>query len=133
MNSNIIRKENRLSGLGLLSILLFITLICVVVNIIFERYMKSTETKIFFRIMLGTILLNILILVFLVFSFSRVQFLEGPQGPKGLRGRNGNRGKYDTVAKCKKQSKTLADEYQEKLKKENIVVQRPVLGFNDKY
>ena len=128
-----LNKEDRITGIGLLSIILFILLICVIIGYIFERYMKFKDGKIFFRIMLFTVMINICILVFLIFSFSKVKFVPGPRGPKGIRGRSGLLGKYDTVVKCKKQSKTLGGEYQDKLKKETIVVQRPVLGFNDKY
>lgn len=128
-----IKKENRISGLGLLSILLFISFFCILIGFIFERYMKTKETKMFFRIMLFTLLLNLCILFFLIYSFSKTKFTAGPQGPQGIRGRKGLRGKYDTVAKCNKQSKTLGEAYFDKIKGENIIVQKPVLGFNDKY
>jgi hypothetical protein len=128
-----INKENRITGIGLLGILFSVALLCIVGGIIFERYMKSSESKIFFRIMLFTIMLNIIILVFLIFSFNKIKFVPGPSGPQGIRGRRGFNGKYDTVQKCEKQTKTLGDEYLEKRKGETIVIQKPVLGFNDKY
>jgi asparagine N-glycosylation enzyme membrane subunit Stt3 len=128
-----IKKENRISGIGLLGILLFISIISIVIGIIFEKYMINKEDKIFFRIILFTVLFNIIILFFLIFSFSKIKFIPGPKGSKGLIGRRGMRGKYDTVAKCKKQTKKLGEIYNEKLNQETIIVQRPVLGFNDKY
>jgi len=128
-----IKKENRITGLGLLGILLIISLLCVVIGFIFEKYMKSVESKLFFRIMLFTLLLNVCILIFLIFSFNKIKFVIGPKGAKGIIGRRGIIGKYDTVAKCEKQSKTLGAEYIEKLKNETIIIQRPILGFNDKY
>jgi hypothetical protein len=131
--SNILKKDNRISGIGLLSIILFIILMCVVSGIYIEKYLEGKENKIFFRIMLFTLMLNISILIFLIYSFSKVKFVPGPRGPSGIRGRTGLIGSYDTVEKCKKQSKTLGDEYLDKLKAETIVIQRPVLGFNDKY
>jgi hypothetical protein len=129
----VIKKENRISGLGLLGILLLICLICVIIGFIFERYIGNKGTIMFFRIMLFAVMLNVCILVFLVFSFSKVKFASGPTGPKGIRGRRGFQGKVDSVAKCVKQSKKLGEERLEKLKAENIIIQRPVLGFNEKY
>lgn len=128
-----IKKENRISGLGLLGILLFISIICATIGFVFEKYMSNTGTIMFFRIMLFAVMLNVCILVFLIFSFSKIKFASGPKGPKGIRGRRGYQGKVDSVAKCNKQSKKLGEAHLEKLKKETIVVQRPVLGFNDKY
>ena len=131
--SEIIKKENRITSIGLLSIILFISLFCILIGFLFERYMKTQEMKQFFRIMLFTLLLNLCILVFLILSFSKTKFSQGPIGPQGIRGRKGLQGKYDTVAKCEKQSKTLGQEYQDKIKGETIVAQKPVLGFNDRY
>jgi hypothetical protein len=128
-----IKKENRITGFGLLTIIICIAIICVLIAFTFEKYMKDKETILFFRVMLFTILINICILIFLVFSFSKIKFTKGPKGPKGIRGRRGIRGKYDSVAKCGKQSKKLGDEYIQKLKKESTIIQRPVIGFNDKY
>lgn len=128
-----IKKENRVTGIGLLGLLFSIALICIIVGIIFERTIISSENKIFFRIMLLTLMLNIIILLFLIFSFSKIKFIPGPKGPKGIRGRRGFNGKYDTVQKCEKQTKKLGDEYLEKRKGETIVIQKPVLGFTDKY
>jgi hypothetical protein len=128
-----IKKENRISGLGLLGILILIAIICVIIGFVFEKYMTDKGTIMFFRIMLFAVMLNICIMVFLVFSFSNVKFASGPQGPKGIRGRRGYQGPVDSVAKCSKQSKKLGEARLEKLKSENVVVQRPVLGFNDKY
>lgn len=129
----LIKKENRITSIGLLSILLFISFICITIGFIFEKYIKLKENKIFFRIMLLTILLNICILFFLIYSFSKTKFSIGPQGPKGIRGRQGLQGNYDTVVNCTKQNKTLGDIYIENIKNENILLQKPVIGFTDKY
>jgi hypothetical protein len=128
-----IKNENRVSGIGLLFMLLAICFFCVLGGLFFERYMPKTESLILYRIMMFTIMLNVVILFFLIFSFSKIKFIPGPKGPKGIRGRKGFDGKYDTVQKCAKQYKTLGNEYLEKKRKDNIIIQKPVLGFNDKY
>lgn len=128
-----IKNENRVTGIGLLFMLLVVCFFCVVIGLFFERYMPKNENILLYRIMLFTIMLNLVILIFLIFSFSKIKFIPGPKGPKGIRGRKGFNGRYDTVQKCAKQSKTLGKEYLEKRKKETIVIQKPVLGFNDKY
>lgn len=128
-----IKTENRITGLGLIGILLSISLLCVVVAIFLERYMKSKESKLFFRLLIITVMLNIMVLTFLIFSFSKIKTKIGPRGPRGIRGRRGFNGKYDTVQKCEKQTKLLGNEYMENKKSETIVIQKPVLGFNDKY
>jgi membrane-bound ClpP family serine protease len=128
-----IKRENRISGLGLLGILFSIALLCIVFAIFLERYIKVTDSKLFFRILIITVMMNIMILTFLIFSFSKIKTKTGPRGPTGIRGRRGFNGKYDTVQKCNKQSKLLGDTYIESQTKSNIVIQKPVLGFNDKY
>jgi len=128
-----IKTENRITGLGLIGLLLFIALLCVVFAIFLERYMKSKESKLFFRTLIITVTLNVMILTFLIFSFSKIKTKQGPKGPRGIRGRRGFNGKYDTVQKCNKQEKRLGETYLEKKTKENVVIQKPVLGFNEKY
>ena len=47
-----------------------------------------------------TILINIMILIFLVMSFSKVNLTEGPQGPMGNKGDKGISGNDGTLAVC---------------------------------
>ena len=47
-----------------------------------------------------TILINIMILIFLVMSFSKVNLTQGPQGPQGNKGNKGNNGNDGTLAVC---------------------------------
>ena len=47
-----------------------------------------------------TILINIIILIFLVMSFSKVNFTQGPQGPRGNKGDKGVIGDDGTLALC---------------------------------
>jgi len=48
-----------------------------------------------------TILINIMILIFLVMSFSKVNLSQGPQGPMGNKGDKGLNGNNGTLAVCK--------------------------------
>jgi len=123
-----IQKENRLSSLALLGITGGIIMLFLAIAIIFERYMKSSESKIFYRLVLFTFLIEISLMLFLIFSFSRIKFIPGPQGPKGIRGRPGLQGKYDSVEKCIKQTKNLGKTYLEKKEANTIIIQKPVLG-----
>ena len=66
-----------------------------------------------------TVIINIIILIFLIMSFSKVNFAQGsigPTGNKGDRGREGTPGgleicgkKYQTVEEKKMYEKTLAE------------------------
>lgn len=47
-----------------------------------------------------TILINIIILIFLVMSFSKVNLTQGPQGPVGNKGDKGITGTDGTLAVC---------------------------------
>lgn len=47
-----------------------------------------------------TILINIIILIFLVMSFSKVSLTQGPQGPMGNKGDKGSTGTDGTLAVC---------------------------------
>ena len=47
-----------------------------------------------------TILINIIILIFLVMSFSKVNLTQGPQGPIGNKGDKGITGADGTLAVC---------------------------------
>jgi hypothetical protein len=47
-----------------------------------------------------TLLINIIILIFLVMSFTKVNLTEGPQGPMGNKGDKGISGDNGTLAVC---------------------------------
>jgi len=52
------------------------------------------------RIFALCIVLNIMILVFIVISFKRIYFAQGPVGPKGNRGNKGQQGLNSTLNSC---------------------------------
>jgi hypothetical protein len=116
------------SSIAIIGILLGITLISIVAMMFFERYFFTrTAEKVAGRIILLCILINIIIFVFLVLTFSKITFNQGPQGTQGIRGRIGHTGRMDGLNQCKKQSKTLGDMKFEESKKNLIKIQTPVL------
>tara|TARA_B100000282_G_scaffold203917_1_gene149570 strand:+ start:401 stop:784 length:384 start_codon:yes stop_codon:yes gene_type:complete len=115
-------------GIAIIGILLAITLICIVAMMFFERYFLTKQNeKVVSRIILLCILINVLILVFLVLTFSKIQFTPGPKGPKGIRGRMGHQGRMDGLNQCVKQSKTLGEMKYETEKGKQIKIQTPSL------
>jgi hypothetical protein len=52
------------------------------------------------RIFALCIVLNVLILVFIIISFKRIHFAQGPIGPKGNRGNKGPHGINSTLNSC---------------------------------
>jgi len=118
-------------GFAIIGILLAITLICIVAMMFFERYFLTKQNeKVVGRIILLCILINILILVFLVLTFSKTQFTPGPKGPKGIRGRRGHQGKMQGLNQCQKQGKTLGEMKYETEKGNQIKIQTPSLEVN---
>ena len=118
-------------GFAIIGILLAITLICIVAMMFFERYFLTKKNeKVVGRIILLCILINILILVFLVLTFSKIQFTPGPKGPKGIRGRRGHQGKMQGLNQCQKQGKTLGEMKYETEKGNQIKIQTPSLEVN---
>lgn len=118
-------------GFAIIGILLAITLICIVAMMFFEKYFLTKKNeKTVGRVILLCILINILILVFLVLTFSKIQFTIGPKGPKGIRGRRGHQGKMQGLNQCQKQGKTLGEMKYETQKNSQIKIQTPSLEVN---
>ena len=60
-------------------------------------------------------------------SFSKIKTKVGPQGPRGYRGDKGYIGKVDSCAVCGPQQNTFAYENLDKMKKELVIPQKPLL------
>jgi hypothetical protein len=56
-----------------------------------------------------TILVNIIILVFLIMSFSKVKFTEGSMGPTGNKGEKGLEGDVGGLSVCGKKYQTIEE------------------------
>lgn len=128
------QQNRRITGVTLLFILCSLGLIFLGFMLYFERYFIKHPNLIFYRILIITLMLNLMILIFLIFSFTKISFTAGPVGPRGLRGERGPLGPSQGIDQCHKKSKTLGELYNEKLKKETIIIKKPTLGNpNDDY
>ena len=56
-----------------------------------------------------TILINIIILVFLIMSFSKVKFMQGMSGPTGNKGARGSEGEPGGLSVCGKKYQTVEE------------------------
>ena len=96
---------------------LIITICGVVFLQVMDRLFAGSQNLSIIRIFFIAILINIIILVFLIMSFSRIRIQKGPQGPvgnKGLKGYNGKPGglqvcgvNYQTIEEKKSVMKSL--------------------------
>lgn len=100
---------NKMNNFTLICIMLITAVIFVVLMMFFERYIVSTANKQLIRIMLFSLLLNVIILVFLIFSYSKITFEPGIQGPKGIKGRVGPRGRDSNIAECSPKNESLGN------------------------
>ena len=119
------------SGIAIIGIMLTFTLLCIIGMMFFEKYIliKKNE-KILGRIILLCILINVLIFVFLVLTFSKIKFNKGPIGPKGIRGRKGRQGYSNGLNQCVTKDKTLGELKYENDKQKQIKIQTPILESN---
>jgi hypothetical protein len=124
------RNENqqKVSSPKLIGVILIIAVIGLVVMMVFERYFTPfMANKILLRIVLLGILINICVMVFLIYSFSRVSFAVGPRGPTGVRGLSGPLGQNAEINKCSKQTKTITKERNDRVRAKTLVIQKPVI------
>lgn len=56
-----------------------------------------------------TIIINIVILIFLIMSFNKVKFNQGPKGPKGNKGEIGSIGRDGGLNVCGKTYETIEE------------------------
>jgi len=71
-----------------------------------------------------TIIINLIILVFLIMSFSKINFAKGSDGPMGNRGNRGYIGKPGGMAICNKRYQTV-EEKKNILKSESYLDLKP--------
>ena len=95
---------------------------------LFERNLGPIMANmILLRIVLLGIIINICIMIFLIYSFSRVSFTEGPRGPSGVRGLSGPLGSNSEINKCAKQTKTITKERNDRIRARTLVIQKPAI------
>ena len=124
-NSN---NTQRVSSPALIGIILVVAVIGLVIMMVFERYLAPVlANKILLRIVLLGVLINLCVLIFLIYSFSRVSFQQGPRGPSGIRGLQGPLGGNASINKCSKQIKTITKERNDRTRSRTLVVQKPAI------
>ena len=75
-----------------------------------------------------TLLINVIILLFLIMSFNRVVFNEGPQGPIGNRGERGYKGSNGGINICKNKPLTVEEEKYNSKSKTYLNMQPPLIS-----
>lgn len=121
-------NKKGVSSIALIGIILIIAVVGLCIIIFFERYIAPfLANKVLLRIILLGVLINLCILIFLVYSFSRVQFQQGPRGPSGIRGLIGPLGSNSQINKCSKQTKTITKEYNDRIRAKTIIIQQPAI------
>ena len=74
-----------------------------------EKFLIGSKNLNGIRMFGFALIINIIILVFLIMSFSKVKFAEGPQGPQGNKGDKGYDGDDGGLNVCDKKYQTVED------------------------
>jgi hypothetical protein len=82
-----------------------------------------------------TILINIIILIFLVMSFSKVNLTQGPQGPMGNKGDKGLGGNNGTLAVCRSEYQNAENKKYNHLKTSDMEfdTKLPLIYYDSSY
>ena len=98
---------------------LFITICCLVGLQFLDKLFAGSKNINTIRMFGITITINVLILIFLVMSFSKVRFAQGEIGPTGNKGEIGYEGKPGTLDVCSSKTQTVEDKkvFERNLKK----------------
>jgi len=123
--------KQKVSSPALIGIILVVAVIGLVIMMIFERYLAPVlANKVLLRLVLLGVLINLCILIFLIYSFSRVSFQQGPRGPSGIRGLPGPLGGNASINKCSKQTKTITKERNDRIRAKTIVIEKPAIELD---
>ena len=88
---------------------LFITISCLVGLQFLDKLFVGSKNINTIRMFGITITINVLILIFLVMSFSKVRFAEGEIGPVGNKGEIGFMGKSGSLGICSSRTQTVEE------------------------
>jgi len=91
----------------------------IVVLQMLDRLFAGSKNLNAIRMFSIAVIINIIILVFLIMSFSKVKFSQGPMGPKGNKGNRGIEGVAGKLQVCNKKYQTV----EEKKSYERSIVQ----------
>jgi hypothetical protein len=76
---------------------------------ILDRLFAGSQNLNAIRMFCITVIINIIILVFLIMSFSKIKFTEGPSGPQGNKGERGSEGNPGGLEVCGKKFQNVAE------------------------
>jgi hypothetical protein len=103
-----------LGGLGILSAV--------------EKYFKKSDYYFVIQVSAIAVILNIMMFVFLVSSFSKVTFEPGPQGPQGIRGPKGDFGTDGKLNQCGADKSLTAEDIKFETKRREVQLpKKPVI------
>lgn len=108
---------------------LFVLLLIVMGLKMVDNFFKGDKNRNFYRMIAIAVGINIMILVFLIITFKKIQFAPGPTGPQGNRGDKGFRGDTNNYNICSKQMVTAGDKKFKILKQESAVARMPALDL----
>ena len=86
-------------------ILYFIITILLIILVLYgskivSTYMLSNNAKIVLNWFVTLAIMNILIFMFILYSYDTLKFKRGPRGPSGMRGEDGPTGKSGSCVMC---------------------------------
>lgn len=114
-----------------MNLLILVLLIIFIITVVILRYIETlligNKYLTIIKLFIIALMFNIMILLFLTMSFSKIKLAKGPIGPKGNRGEQGNIGKYDTCGVCGPQPTSVGYVKTEKMKKELIIPEKPII------
>ena len=97
-------------GVKIAIILLFIALIGIAILSSLNKYFRKSPYQFIIQTSAIAIILNIMVAVFIVLSFSKITFEPGEQGPHGIRGEKGDIGNAGGLSNCSKVKSMNAEE-----------------------
>jgi len=84
--------------------------ICGIVGLqVLDRLFMGSKNLTAIRLFGISIIINIVILVFIIMSFSKIKFQRGPQGPMGNKGNKGYKGEAGGLQVCGKVYETVQE------------------------
>ena len=96
----------------------------------FDRLFAGSKNLNAIRMFGLAILINIIVLVFILMSFSKVKFSQGPQGPQGNKGSRGGFGKNGGINLCSKKYQTAEEKKTFERANNYLDLKPPVLDFD---
>ncbi len=88
-------------------ILLFIALIGIAILTSLNKYYNKSAYYFIIQTSAIAIILNIMVAVFIILSFSKITFEPGEQGPRGIRGEKGDIGSPGGLSNCNNNNRSM--------------------------